>query len=112
MKNIKIISFLILTGFIVENAINKENGMLNKFVLKQSLEFVQNLNSVKNTKTPVKTEIKTEYRYKVLAPKREYSRRVWVKARTLKECMNGGKVINNNTVECTNGYYKEIKVIE
>jgi len=100
MKNIKIISFLILAVFIVENAINKENGMLNKFIFKQSLEFVQNLNSVKNTKT------------KVLAPKREYSRRVWVKAKTLKECMNGGKVINNNTVECTNGYYKEIKVIE
>jgi len=112
MKNIKIVGFLILAGFIVENAINKENGILNKFVLKQSFEFIQNLNSVKNIKTPVKTQIKTEYRYKVMAPKREYSRRVWVEARTLKECMGGSKVINNNTVKCTNGYHKEIRVIE
>jgi len=112
MKKIKIIGFLLITSFTVESVINKENGIINKFIIKNSRDFVQSLKSYENIELTEKTKIKTEYRYKVIAPKREYSRRVWVEAKTLKECMNGSKIINNNTVKCTNGYYKEIRVIE
>ena len=40
------------------------------------------------------------------------SKRVWVKGKSLKECMKQDKEINNNTIKCRAGYYKEIKIKE
>ena len=37
------------------------------------------------------------------------SKRVWVKGKSLKECLRKDKEINNNTIKCRSGYYKEIK---
>lgn len=33
--------------------------------------------------------------------------KVWVEGKSLKECMGKDKLINNNTVQCHNGYFKE-----
>ena len=33
--------------------------------------------------------------------------KIWVEGKSLKECMGNGKVLNNNTIQCHNGYFKE-----
>ena len=40
---------------------------------------------------------------------RLFSKRVWVNGKSLKECLRKDKEINNNTIKCRSGYYKEIK---
>jgi hypothetical protein len=37
------------------------------------------------------------------------ARTVWVEGKSLRECMGKEKVANNNTLQCQNGYFKEIK---
>ncbi len=33
--------------------------------------------------------------------------KIWVEGKSLKECMGNQKVLNNNTIQCHNGYFKE-----
>jgi hypothetical protein len=33
---------------------------------------------------------------------------VWVEGKSLKDCMGKNKLLNNNTVQCHSGYFKEI----
>ena len=33
--------------------------------------------------------------------------KIWVEGKSLKECMGKEKLLNNNTVQCHNGYFKE-----
>jgi len=33
--------------------------------------------------------------------------KVWIPGKNLKECMGNEKIINNNTVQCQKGYFKE-----
>lgn len=34
---------------------------------------------------------------------------VWVNGKSLKECMGENKILNNNTIQCHNGYFKEVE---
>lgn len=34
---------------------------------------------------------------------------VWVNGKSLKECMGENKVLNNNAIQCHNGYFKEVE---
>ncbi|MGZ8225060.1 MAG: hypothetical protein ACXWT3_00285 [Methylococcaceae bacterium] len=34
--------------------------------------------------------------------------KVWVEGKNLRECMGKDKTINNNTVQCQSGYFKEV----
>ncbi len=33
--------------------------------------------------------------------------KIWVEGKSLKECMGDKKVLNNNAIQCHNGYFKE-----
>lgn len=33
---------------------------------------------------------------------------VWVDGKSLRECMGNEKTINNNTIQCQKGYFKEV----
>ena len=34
---------------------------------------------------------------------------VWVEGKSLKECIGKDKLINNNAIQCHNGYFKEVE---
>jgi hypothetical protein len=76
-------------------------GIIRYIETKQAIELIKTSSS----------EIKKAFEpMRIIRPKQWRQDKVWVNGKTLEECMKNKKFIDNNTVNCRNGYYKEIKV--
>ena len=76
------------------NLINHSTKAIKKTILPVNRHIdLSKLNTINLPKINTKTLVKDK---------------AWVNGRTLKECMKGTNEINNNTVKCRSGYYKEI----
>jgi len=81
-------------------------GIIKKVETEQTIKIINHgSKAINNLKLkPIKTpKINT---------KRMVKNKVWVNGKTLKECMKGKNEINNNTVKCRSGYFKEIWIWE